>query len=48
MFGLLFSEEVEVLFWGEGVDFAAPVLEFACGDFAVDFERDVVDHVAGS
>ncbi len=44
---LLFSEEVAVLFGGEGVDLAAPVGEFAAGDFAVDFEWDVVDHVAG-
>ena len=35
-----------MLRWGEGVDFAAPVGEFAAGDLIVDFLRDIIDHTA--
>ena len=35
-----------MLFWSEGIDFTAPVCEFAGSYFLVDFERNIVDHLA--
>lgn len=35
-----------MLFRGEGIDLAAPVRELAASDFLIDFERNIIYHMA--
>ena len=35
-----------MLLRSESIDFAAPVSELAAGNFLIDFQRNVIDHLA--
>lgn len=35
-----------MLFRGEGIDLTAPVRELAASDFLIDFERNIIYHMA--
>ena len=42
----LLSEKITMLLRCQSVDFTAPVCEFATGNFLIDFQRHVIDHIA--
>ena len=46
LFRGLFSEQVLMLLRSEGIDFAAPESELTTSDILIDFERNVIYHVA--